>query len=295
MVAIQRVGVVGCGLMGSGIAEVCAKAGFETLVVESDDTQLARGRGRIESSMNYAVKKEKLSPAERDAAHARIKYSVRMEDLAHSDLVIEAIIEQLAAKEALFKRLDSVVQKSALFASNTSNLSITELGVASGRPAQFGGLHFFNPVPVMQLVEVVRSTLTSPATHEQLLDFARRLGKQPIQARDTCGFIVNVLLLPFLYDAIRLVEHGVASIPDIDSAMKLGCGHPMGPLELADFVGIDTTHHISVTMFDEYKSERYAPPPLLKKMFLAGLHGRKTGKGFYDYADPKNPKPMRLV
>lgn len=292
--SINKVAVVGCGLMGSGIAEVCAKAGVPTVVREVSDELLDRGRARIEKSLGRAVDRGKLTSEARDAAWSQLEFTTQVGDLAEADLVVEAILETVEAKSEMFRELDSVVSKSAIFATNTSNLSVTELAATTQRPERFVGMHFFNPVPVMALVEVIPGVLTKPEVVEAALEFARRLGKDPITAQDTCGFVVNVLLVPLLFDAIRLVENGVASIPDIDKGMRLGCGHPMGPLELADFVGIDTTYHIANNMFEEFKSPRYAAPPLLKKMHLAGLHGRKTGKGFYDYSDPKNPVPMQL-
>lgn len=293
--SINKVAVIGCGLMGSGIAEICAKAGAQTIVREINDGAVAAGRKKIEGSLAKAVEKGKLDAAARDAVLSKISYTTKLEDLKDVDLVIEVIIEDAGAKKELFGALDGICKPSTIFVSNTSNISITELGASTKRPANFAGMHFFNPVPVMKLVEVIRGVLTSEATVGDLVAFGTKLGKEPIVAKDTCGFVVNVLLVPYLFDAIRLVENGVASIPDIDKGMKLGCGHPMGPLELLDFVGIDTTYHISVNMFEEFKSDRYAAPPLLKKMHLAGLHGRKTGKGFYDYSDPKAPVPMRLV
>jgi 3-hydroxybutyryl-CoA dehydrogenase len=290
--AITKVAVIGCGLMGSGIAEVCAKAGAKTIIREIDDKAVAGGRGRIEKSLTKAVEKGKLTAEARAEILGRISYTTQLSDLADVDLVIEVIIEDSKLKKELFGALDGICKPSAIFCSNTSNISITELGAATKRPDRFAGMHFFNPVPVMKLVEVIRGVQTSAASVDALLAFARGLGKEPIVAKDTCGFVVNVLLVPYLFDAIRLVENGVASTEDIDKGMKLGCGHPMGPLELLDFVGIDTTYHISVNMFDEFKSDRYAAPPLLKKMHLAGLHGRKTGKGFYDYSGPE-PVPTR--
>ena len=293
--AIKKVAVIGCGLMGSGIAEIAAKAGCSTIVREIDDAQVAAGKKRIEGSLAKAVEKGKLQSADRDAALSRISYTTQLGDLRDVDLVIEVIIENPDIKKKLFSELDGICKKETIFVSNTSNISITEIASATKRQDRFAGMHFFNPVPVMKLVEVIRGVLTSENTTASLVEFGKTLGKEPIIAKDTCGFVVNVLLVPYLFDAIRLVENGVASITDIDKGMKLGCGYPMGPLELLDFVGVDTTYHISVTMFDEFKNDRYAAPPLLKKMHLAGLHGRKTGKGFYDYADPKNPVPMKLV
>lgn len=301
--AISVVGVVGCGLMGSGIAEICAKAGLTTIVREVNNELLDKGKGRIFDSlgraMKRAIEKEGVDPGTAQARMAQtmamLKFTTDLKDLKDADLVIEAIIEDKKAKQDLFRELDGLCKTSTIFATNTSNISITEIAGATKRADKFAGLHFFNPVPVMKLVEVIRGVLTSEGTLGELKSFGEKVGKSPIIAKDTCGFVVNVLLVPYLFDAIRLVENGVASIEDIDKGMKLGCAHPMGPLELLDFVGIDTTYHISVNMFEEFKSDRYAAPPLLKKMHLAGLHGRKTGRGFYDYSDPKNPKPMKLT
>jgi 3-hydroxybutyryl-CoA dehydrogenase len=292
--AITKVAVIGCGLMGSGIAEVAAKAGHATVVREIDDKALASGKARIEKSLTKAVEKGKLDASARDQILGRITYTTDLKNLADVDLVIEVIIEDAKLKKELFGALDTICKPSTIFCSNTSNISITELAAATKRHENFAGMHFFNPVPVMKLVEVIRGVRTSQATIDALCAFTKAAGKEPIVVKDTCGFVVNVLLVPYLFDAIRLVENGVASIEDIDKGMKLGCGYPMGPLELLDFVGIDTTYHISVNMFDEFKSDRYAAPPLLKKMHLAGLHGRKSGKGFYDYTDPAKPVPMKL-
>ncbi|MCC6572314.1 MAG: 3-hydroxybutyryl-CoA dehydrogenase [Planctomycetes bacterium] len=299
---ITTVGVVGCGLMGSGIAEICAKAGLRTIVREVNNELLEKGKARINESLAKAMKrsmeKEGVDPNTASVRMAQavgaLQYTTELSAMKDADLVIEAIIEDKGAKQALFKDLDTICKSGVFFATNTSNISITEIASATKRPQQFAGLHFFNPVPVMKLVEVVRGVMTSEATVSELKAFGEKVGKAPIVAKDTCGFVVNVLLVPYLFDAIRLVENGVASIEDIDKGMKLGCNYPMGPLELLDFVGIDTTYHISVNMFDEFKNDRYAAPPLLKKMHLAGLHGRKTGKGFYDYTDPRAPKPMKL-
>ncbi|GIK51725.1 MAG: 3-hydroxybutyryl-CoA dehydrogenase [Planctomycetota bacterium] len=301
--AIAKVAVIGCGLMGSGIAEICAKAGLKTVVREVSEDFLKKGAERIQASlakaMQRAIEKEKQDPTQAQMAMAQalgcLQFTTRLEDCKDADLVIEAIIEDKTQKQDLFKQLDALCKPGAIICTNTSNISITELGAVTKRADKFAGLHFFNPVPVMKLVEVIKGVLTSDATLSELKGFAEKVGKTSIIAKDTCGFVVNVLLVPYLFDAIRLVENGVASIRDIDTGMKLGCGYPMGPLELLDFVGIDTTYHISVNMFEEFKSDRYAAPPLLKKMHLAGLHGRKTGKGFYDYTDPKNPVPMKLV
>jgi 3-hydroxybutyryl-CoA dehydrogenase len=281
---IGKVGVLGAGLMGSGIAEVCAKSGYETVVREVSDELAAKGVRRVESSLAKAVEKGKLPAAERDAARGRLRATTRVEDLAGCDLVIEAVVENLEAKKALFVELDGLCGDAAIFCSNTSSLTITELSAATRRPDRFAGLHFFNPVPVMKLVEVVRTIATSDGTVQTLLEFAKSLGKEPVLAKDNSGFIVNRLLVPYLLDAVRAVEEGVGSAEDIDRGMELGCGHPMGPLKLLDFVGLDTTYAIAEIMFAEYREKRFAPPPLLKRMVLAGRYGRKSGRGFYEYA-----------
>ena len=281
---IRKVAVLGCGLMGSGIAEVCARSGLETTVREVDDELLEAGLGRIGKSLARAAEKGKLEQAEVDEVLGRISGTTRLADLAEADLVIEAIVENLEVKTGTFAELDRTVQPQAIFASNTSSLTITELAAATNRTDRFIGLHFFNPVPVMKLVEIVRILGTSDETVGAAQEFVRAIGKQPVLARDNSGFIVNRLLVPYLLDAIRAVEEGVGSIEDIDSAMQLGCGHPMGPLTLLDFVGLDTTYFIANIMFEEYREKRFAPPPLLKRMVLAGHNGRKSGRGFYDYS-----------
>ncbi|HEX9305712.1 MAG TPA: 3-hydroxybutyryl-CoA dehydrogenase [Thermoanaerobaculia bacterium] len=280
---ITRVGVLGAGLMGSGIAEVCAKSGYETVVREVSDELAAKGVGRIESSLAKAVDRGKLAPADRDAARNRLSATTKIEDLAASDLVIEAVVEHLEAKKELFRELDDLCRDATIFCSNTSSLTITELSVATRRTDRFAGLHFFNPVPVMKLVEVVRTIATSEETIATVFDFAKSLGKDPILARDNSGFIVNRLLVPYLLDAVRALEEGVGTKEHIDKGMELGCGHPMGPLKLLDFVGLDTTYAIAEIMFAEYREKRFAPPPLLKRMVLAGRYGRKSGRGFYEY------------
>jgi len=292
-VKIEKVGVVGAGLMGSGIAEVAAKAGFDVVVREIDDASADRGRGRIEASMDRAVEKEKLSAEERDAALERIAFTTKVEAIADRDLVIEAIVENLDAKNELFGALDELCSDRAIFASNTSSLTITDMAAATDRPDRVIGLHFFNPVPVMRLVEVVRTIATSDETFEAVVDFARAVGREPIAAKDNSGFVVNLLLVPYMLDAVRQLERGVASIEDIDTGMVLGCGHPMGPFTLADFVGNDTILRIAEIMFDEYREQRYAPPPLLRRMVSMGRHGRKAGRGFYDYSgDEPVPIPV---
>jgi 3-hydroxybutyryl-CoA dehydrogenase len=280
---INRVGVLGAGLMGSGIAEVCAKSGYETVVREVSDDLARKGVQRVESSLAKAVERGKLAAAERDAARGRLSATTQVKDLAECDLVIEAVIENLDAKKELFGELDALCGDSAIFCSNTSSLTITELSAATCRPDRFAGLHFFNPAPVMKLVEVVRTIATSEETIGTVFEFAKSLGKEPILARDNSGFIVNRLLIPYLLDAVRALEEGVGSKEDIDKGIELGCGHPMGPLKLLDFVGLDTTYAIAEIMFTEYREKRFAPPPLLKRMVLAGRYGRKSGRGFYEY------------
>ena len=280
---INKVGVLGCGLMGAGIAEVCAKAGLETVVREIDQDFLDKGMRRIEKSLDRAVEKGKLEAGDREATWSRLSGTISDDDLADCDLIIEAIVENIEEKSRTYAALNEVVQESALFASNTSSLTITELATASGRPDRFLGLHFFNPVPVMKLVEVVRTLMTSDGAFDSAFAFARSIGKEPVAANDNSGFIVNRLLVPYLLDAIRALESGVGSVEDIDRGMQLGCGHPMGPFTLLDFVGLDTTYYIANIMFEEYRESRFAPPPLLKKMVLAGRYGRKSGHGFYEY------------
>jgi 3-hydroxybutyryl-CoA dehydrogenase len=293
--AIEKVGVAGCGLMGSGIAQVCAQAGFPTVVREVNDALVEKGLKGIEKNLDRLVEKGTLSAAERDATRGRLKGTTKIEDLAGADIVIEAIIEQLAAKREFWAAIEPLCGKHTILASNTSSLSITEMAVGTARPRRFVGMHFFNPVPVMKLVEVIRTIATDDAVFDEAHAFALRLGKVPVRTTDRTGFIVNRLLVPFLLDAVRALEEGVGSIEDIDNSMKLGCGHPMGPLTLLDFVGNDTTYYIANIMFEEFKEKRFAPPPLLKRMVLAGWNGRKSARGFYDYSDPKNPKPMKLV
>jgi 3-hydroxybutyryl-CoA dehydrogenase len=292
---IQKVGVVGCGLMGSGIAQVAAQAGCDVVVREVSEDLIAKGLKGIEKNLQRMVEKGSLSEADRNHTRARLRGTTRLEDLAGSDLILEAIIEQLPLKKELYGQLDKLCPKQTIFASNTSSISITEMATATARPERFLGLHFFNPVPVMKLVEVIRTIATDPQVYEEMVAFAGRLGKTPVRTSDRTGFIVNRLLVPYLLDAIRALEEGVGSIVDIDNSMKLGCGHPMGPLTLLDFVGLDTTYYIAIIMFDEFKERRFAPPPLLKRMVLAGWNGRKAGRGFYDYADPKVPRPMQLL
>lgn len=292
--AIQRVGVVGCGLMGSGIAQVAAAAGFETVVREANQDLLDKGLKGIEKNLSRLVEKGTITEAAKSEIRGRLHGAKGIEDLEKCDVIIEAIIENLPAKHELFRVLDEICPPATIFASNTSSLTITEIARATKRPQRFVGLHFFNPVPVMKLVEVVRTIATEPAVYEEMVAFGTKLGKTAVRAHDSTGFIVNRLLVPYLLDAIRALEEGVGSIEDIDNSMKLGCGHPMGPLTLLDFVGLDTTYYISQIMFDEFKERRFASPPLLKRMVLAGWNGRKAGRGFYDYSDPKNPKAQKF-
>lgn len=290
---IRKVGVVGCGLMGSGIAELAARAGFEVLVREVDGGAVEAGRKRIVKSLDRAVEKGKTTAEDRDLTLGRVDFTTDIEALADRDIVIEAIVEELAAKNELFQALDPLCGAHTLFATNTSSLTVTDMAAAVGRPDRVVGLHFFNPVPVMKLVEVVRTIATSEESFRRTFDFARALGKEPIAARDNSGFVVNLLLVPYMLDCIRQLERGVASIEDIDRGMVLGCGHPMGPFTLCDFVGNDTTLRIAEIMFEEYREERYAPPPLLKRLVAMGRYGRKSGKGFYDYSG-EVPVPLSL-
>lgn len=284
---ISRVGVLGAGLMGSGIAEVSAKAGYETIVREVSDELVRKGLSRIEGSLGKAVEKGKLEASARDAARGRLQTTTLLADLADCDIVIEAIVENLETKKETFATLDRACKAETIFCSNTSSLTITEISAATGRPDRFAGLHFFNPAPVMKLVEVVRTIATSKETEETVFEFAKSLGKEPIRANDNSGFVVNRLLVPYLLDAVRALEEGVGTKEDIDRGMELGCGHPMGPLRLLDFVGLDTTYFIAEIMFNEYREKRFAPPPLLKRMVVAGRLGKKSGRGFYDYGAAK--------
>jgi 3-hydroxybutyryl-CoA dehydrogenase len=289
--AIETVGVVGGGLMGSGIAQVAAAAGFRTRLREVTTALATQARTRVERSLAIGVDKGKVTPEQRDATLGRLTVSTDVTDVATCDLVIEAVVEDLAVKIALWQEVDRHAPPATIFASNTSSLTIADMAVSSGRPDRVVGLHFFNPVPLMALVEVVRTITTSDATVRAVTEFVRRLGKQPIAARDTSGFVVNRLLIPYMLDAIRAVEHGVASVADIDTGMRLGAGHPMGPLTLLDFVGLDTTLRIAEIMYTEFREVRFAPPPLLRQMVTAGMFGRKSGRGFYDYS----VEPPRVI
>ncbi len=290
---IRKVGVVGCGLMGSGIAEVAAKSGFGVVVREVDETAMEAGRSRMRRSVDRAVEKGKVSEEDRDAAWERLTFTTSLADLADRDLVIEAIVEDVAVKNELFGELDRLCGPDTIFASNTSSLTITEMAASTGRPERMVGLHFFNPVPVMKLVEVVRTIATDDEVFKAAYDFASAVGKEPITAKDNSGFVVNLLLVPYMLDAIRHLERGVASIEDMDKAMVLGTGYPMGPFTLCDFVGVDTLYRIAEIMFEEYREDRYAPPPLLKRIVALGRFGRKTGKGFYDWSGER-PVPLPM-
>jgi 3-hydroxybutyryl-CoA dehydrogenase len=295
---IRKVGVLGCGLMGSGIAQVAAMAGFEVIVLEVEQRYLEKGFAGIEKSLakfaERPVEKGGITAEQKDATRARLKGTTKHADLADCDIVIEAIIENVPAKKEMYAALDAIVKKDAIFATNTSSISVTELMTATKRPERFIGLHFFNPVPLMKLVEVVKTIATAPEVYDAAYEFAKKLGKVPVRTSDKTGFIVNRLLVPYLLDAIRAYEEGVGSVEDIDLAMKLGCGYPMGPFTLLDFVGLDTTYYITHVMYDEFKERRFASPALLKRLVMAGWYGRKTGKGFYDYANPEKPVANKL-
>ncbi|HEM47272.1 MAG TPA: 3-hydroxybutyryl-CoA dehydrogenase [Alphaproteobacteria bacterium] len=280
---IKTIGVVGCGLMGSGIAEVCARAGYDVVVREADQAFLDAGLSRVRRSLEKAVQRAKLEQAQADEALGRIQGTVALSDMAECDLVVEAVTENMVLKKQIFSELDKILAPEAILSSNTSSLSITEMASATERGDRVLGIHFFNPVPVMPLIEFVRTILTSDETMHTAREFGESLGKTMVTAKDTPGFIVNRLLIPYLLDAVRVYENGLATKEDIDTAIKLGLNHPMGPLTLLDFVGLDTCLFIADAMYDEYKDARYAAPPLLRRMVLAGQMGRKSGKGFYDY------------
>ena len=293
MPEIKHVGVLGCGLMGSGIAQVAASAGYSTTVREVSSALLDKGKASIIKSLDKFVEKGKMTAADRDSTLGRLTFTTDLGALKSCDIIIEAVTEDLELKNGIWKELDGMCPAHTIFASNTSSLTIAAMAAATKRSDRFVGLHFFNPVPLMQLVEVVRTVTTSQAAFDRAMAFAKSLGKEAVAAKDNSGFIVNLLLVPYLLDAIRALEQGVASTSDIDAAMKLGCGYPMGPLTLLDFVGNDTTFKIAEIMFAEYREKRYAPPPLLKRMVLAGMYGRKSGKGFYDYSQ-NPPVPVDL-
>jgi len=284
MKEIKKVGVLGGGLMGSGIAQVSAAAGFPTTVREVSDALGAKSRQSIERSLAKGIERGKTTEAERDTTLKKLRFVTDLNELAECDLFIEAVVEDLAVKNTLWSELNGIARPDAIFASNTSSLTIIAMATASGRPDRMLGLHFFNPVPSMKLVEVVRTITTSEETEQRAIEFVRALGKEPIRAKDSSGFVVNLLLIPYMLDAINALESNVASVEDIDKGMQLGAGHPMGPFTLLDFVGLDTAYKIAEIMFAEYREQRYAPPPLLKRMVLAGMLGKKSGKGFYDYS-----------
>ncbi len=288
---IRKVGVLGCGLMGSGIAQVSATAGFDVLVLEAEQRFLDKGFAGIEKSLAKFAEKGKLKESP-EAIRGRLRGTLKVEDLADCDIIIEAIIENIEEKKKMFAKIEAVVKKGAIFATNTSSISVTEVMTATKRPDRFVGLHFFNPVPLMALVEVARTIATDNTVFEAVYEFGKKLGKTPVRTSDKTGFIVNRLLVPYLLDAIRAYEEGVGSIADIDLAMIKGCGYPMGPFTLLDFVGLDTTYYITHVMFDEFKERRFASPPLLKRMVMAGWYGKKSGKGFYDWSNPEKPEPQ---
>jgi 3-hydroxybutyryl-CoA dehydrogenase len=295
---IKKVGVLGCGLMGAGIAQTAATAGFETIVREVSDDLITKGFAGIDKSLAKFAEKGTITAEQQQEIRGRLRGTTSFEDLADCDIIIEAIIENLDTKRETYLRLDELCKPETIFASNTSSLSITQLMsvVSAERQQRFIGMHFFNPVPLMKLVEVIRTILTDANVDEDAVVFAAKLGKVPVRTSDRTGFIVNRLLVPYLLDAVRALEEGVGSVVDIDNAMKLGCGYPMGPFTLGDFVGLDTTYYIAEIMFNEFREKRFAAPPLLKRMVMAGLYGRKSGRGFYDYTkDPRNPTPMNLV
>ena len=283
---IKTVGVVGAGLMGSGIAQVVAQSGYSVVVREVEQRFLDKGLKAIDGQLQRAVEKGRMTAEEKVKVLRRITWTLNLDDLKGAGLILEAIIEDLPLKQELYRALDRLCPPATIFASNTSSISIMAMASVTDRPDRFAGLHFFNPVPLMKLVEVIRSIRTSDETYRTVFEFAKSLGKEPVTTKDNCGFIVNRLLLPYLLDAIRALEAGVGTVEDIDKAMVLGCNHPMGPFTLADFVGLDTTYFIANVMFEEYREQRYAPPPLLRKMVIAGYHGRKSGRGFYDYSGP---------
>jgi 3-hydroxybutyryl-CoA dehydrogenase len=295
MTEIRKVGVLGCGLMGSGIAQAAATAGFTTVARDVGAPLLEKGRGGILKSLGRLVEKGKLEASARDAASGRLSFTTELDALRDCDIIIEAVTEDLELKNQLWKELDRLCPRHTIFASNTSSLTIAAMAAATSRADRFVGLHFFNPVPLMPLVEVVRTVTTSQQTFDRAYAFAQDLGKEPVTATDSPGFIVNLLLVPYLLDAARALERGVASTMDLDRAMQLGCGHPMGPLTLMDYIGLDTVVRISEIMFEAYREPRYAAPPLLQRMVVAGFHGRKNGKGFYDYSvDPAIPTELGL-
>ena len=293
MADIRKVGVLGGGLMGSGIAQVAAQAGMQTVVREVSDAVCQKAKSGIEKTLAKGIEKGKVTAEQRDACMSKLSFTVDVAAMKDCEIIIEAVVEDLEVKNALWKELNSICPAHTIFASNTSSLTIAAMAAAAGRPDRMVGLHFFNPVPLMKLVEVVKTVTTSQETFDRAFAFAKALGKEPIAAKDNSGFVVNLLLVPYLIDAINALESGVASVSDIDKGMMLGTGYPMGPFTLLDFVGLDTTYKIAEIMFDEYREKRYAPPPLLKRMVLAGMYGKKSGKGFYDYSS-NPPKVSEL-
>jgi 3-hydroxybutyryl-CoA dehydrogenase len=292
---IRNVGVLGGGLMGSGIAQVSAMAGFETIVREISDELTEKSRSGIGKVLAKGIERGKVTPDQREATLGKLSFTTDITKLANCDIIIEAVVEDIEMKNAMWKELNGVCPPETIFASNTSSLTIAAMAAACGRPDKMLGLHFFNPVPLMKLVEVVRTITTTDETVDTAFEFAKKLGKEPIRAKDNSGFVVNLLLIPYMIDAINALEGNVASVEDIDKAMQLGAGYPMGPFTLLDFVGLDTTYKIAEIMFDEYREKRYAPPPLLKRMVIAGMYGRKSGKGFYDYSqDPPRVNTLGL-
>jgi 3-hydroxybutyryl-CoA dehydrogenase len=290
---IESVGVLGGGLMGSGIAQVCAAAGFPTIVREVSEPLGEKARSGITKMLNKGIERGKVTEAQRDTTLGNLTFTTDVSKMAVCDIVIEAVVEDLELKNGLWKELNAVCPADTIFASNTSSLTIAAMASACGRPEKMLGLHFFNPVPLMKLVEVVKTITTSDETADAAFDFVKRLGKEPIRAKDNSGFVVNLLLIPSMIDAINALESNVASVEDIDKGMMLGAGYPMGPFTLLDFVGLDTTYKIAEIMFDEYREKRYAPPPLLKRMVMAGMYGRTSGKGFYDYS--QEPPKVSLL
>jgi 3-hydroxybutyryl-CoA dehydrogenase len=291
---LNQVGVVGCGAMGAGIVQLALQGGYLVKVKEVDETFLKKGLDRVKGGLERLVQKGTLAPEARDGMVQRLTGTLSFADLADCDLVIEAVFEDLEVKKELFRNLEGVCKKETIFASNTSSLSVTDMAASTSRPARFVGMHFFNPATVMPLVEVIKTIATSPEVVETAIEFGRTLGKVPVSAKDNAGFIVNLLLTPYLMDAIRAAGEGVASIEHIDMAMKLGCNHPMGPLMLADLIGLDVLIKGATTLFEEYKEKRYAPPPIMRRMVTMGYFGVKSGRGFYDWSDPKKPVPTDL-
>jgi 3-hydroxybutyryl-CoA dehydrogenase len=291
---LKQIGIVGCGAMGAGIAQLALQAGYSVVVREIDEGFLQKGLGRIKGGLEKAQQKGAVTVEDKEAMFQRLSGTISFDDLATCDLIIEAVFEDIQVKKELFKNLDSISKKETILASNTSSLSVSEMAAVTSRPPQFIGMHFFNPATVMPLVEIITTIATDHAVVQAAIEFCKTLGKVPVLARDNAGFIVNLLLTPYLMDAMRAVGEGVASVEHIDMGMKLGCNHPMGPLMLADFIGLDVLIKGATTMYEEYKDKRYAPPPILKRMVTMGYFGLKSGRGFYDWSDPKKPVPSNL-